>query len=81
MKRIVKQAAGIDVAQKELVVCLGCIDDDLGNRTVCAPKVCQYTKRIYSLTWLGTQAYFTRHPFTLYHGSHRCIPGKGWLII
>ena len=29
MKRIVKQAAGIDVAQKELVVCLGCIDDDL----------------------------------------------------
>jgi transposase len=28
MKRIVKQAVGIDVAQKELVVCLGRMDDD-----------------------------------------------------
>ena len=29
MKRIVKQVVGIDVAQKELVVCLGCIHEDL----------------------------------------------------
>jgi transposase len=28
MKKIVKQAVGIDVAQKELVVCLGCMYDD-----------------------------------------------------
>jgi transposase len=28
MKRILKQVAGIDVAQKELVVCIGRIDDD-----------------------------------------------------
>lgn len=28
MKKIVKQVAGIDVAQKELVVCLGCMYDD-----------------------------------------------------
>ncbi len=29
MKRIVKQVAGIDVAQKELVVCIGRIDEEL----------------------------------------------------
>jgi transposase len=29
MKKIAKQVAGIDVAQKELVVCLGCMLDDL----------------------------------------------------
>jgi len=31
MKRILKQAVGIDVAQKELVVCIGRIYDDWDN--------------------------------------------------
>ena len=35
MKKIVKQVVGIDVAQNELVVCLGRMYDDLATGTVC----------------------------------------------
>ncbi len=40
MKKIVKQVVGIDVAQKELVVCLGRMYDDLVTGIVCTQDLC-----------------------------------------
>ena len=45
MKKIVKQVVGIDVAQKELVVSLGRMYDDLDHRNCMHTKLLQILKR------------------------------------
>ena len=54
MKRIVKQVAGIDVAQKELVVCLGRMQDDW-TPELYAHKTFANTKKGFAsfLQWVG----------------------------
>lgn len=53
MKKIVKQVAGIDVAQKELVVCLGCMYDDW-SPSLYAHKIFANTEKGFTtlLLWL-----------------------------
>lgn len=48
MKKIVKQVVGIDVAQKELVVCLGRMHDD------CSPEL--YANKVFANTEKGMEA-------------------------
>ena len=53
MKKISKQALGIDVAQKELVVSLGCMHEDLSIE-IYAYKVFPNTKSGFStlVSWI-----------------------------
>lgn len=53
MKKILKQAVGIDVAQKELVVSLGCLQEDL-SQEIYAYKVFPNTKNGFStlVSWV-----------------------------
>ena len=46
MKKIVKQVVGVDVAQKELVVCLGRMHDD------CSPEL--YANKVFAASGTGT---------------------------
>ena len=48
MNRVIKQVLGIDVAQKELVTCLGKLDDDLGV-DLCAHKTFSNTVKGFEL--------------------------------
>ena len=48
MKKIVKQVVGIDVAQKELVVCLGRMYDDWTPELYAHKTFANTAKRIYS---------------------------------
>lgn len=56
MKRVVKQVVGIDVAQKELVVCLGRIYDDLTNELYCHKTFANTAKGFSALVvWVKKQ--------------------------
>lgn len=46
MKKVVKQVVGIDVAHKELVVCLGCMYDDWQSE-LCAHQTFANTPKGY----------------------------------
>jgi len=57
MKRLLKQVVGIDAAQKELVVSIGCMHDDLGREIYCHHTFSNTTKGFEALsTWVRKRA-------------------------
>ena len=56
MKRIVKQVVGIDVAQKELVVCLGRMYDDWTPELYASKTFANTAKGFAALTAMGQKA-------------------------
>jgi len=53
MKKISKQALGIDVAQKELVVSLGCMHEDLSIEIYMHTKFSQIQRMDFRLWYHG----------------------------
>ena len=73
MKKIVKQVVGIDVAQKELVVCLGRMYDDLVTGVVCHKTFANTAKGFESLVLWVSKLTEPEVAASLCNGSNRCI--------
>jgi hypothetical protein len=73
MKKIVKQVLGIDVAQKELVVCLGRMYDDWAPELYGYKTFANTAKGYESMILWGQKADGGRNPGSLCNGSNRSI--------
>ena len=73
MKKIVKQVLGVDVAQKELVVCLGRMYDDL-TLELYSHGTFANTKKGFDAMTKWVKANDRNNSGPICNGSHRSLP-------